>query len=378
MTRHDRAGLTAHPQTIPFDEWWRLWHFVSAIDARDTGMHRLWLEVSGGRRVWHISSVRFHFEFVALRSGAEGSFSVPIESRMVHAATDAIKSDADAVLSLIEDSLVLSCDDVELDSDVPQSVPGGVIELGSIECTAIVPTGRLADCLDAARTAPIGFEFDGYGPPLWCVIEDGRVAFHSDWTSYGHGRATVKINATTTGEARFHSAVSIVSRILRDFIGSDLESDTVEIQVDRPDGNGCRVVGADWTLTCPFIDPVAVEWTGSMRRELSNAGFDVKRDGDRAVEFMVGRVQVRAQVHGGRHPVCRLSATVARGIDTSDFLLRELNEWNMSHAGLKFWWENEKVVAVIDVACSNMGDIGSESSRLASIVEMLAPATAAL
>ena len=146
-----------------------------------------------------------------------------------------------------------------------------------------------------------GFEFDGYGPPLWCVIEDGNVAFHSDWTSYGHGRATVKIKVPTTGEARFHSALSIVSRILRDFVGSDLESDTVEIQVDRPDGNGCRVVGADWTLTCPFIDPVAVEWTGSMRRELSNAGFDVKRDGDRAVEFMVGRVQVRAQEIGRAH-----------------------------------------------------------------------------
>jgi hypothetical protein len=141
---------------------------------------------------------------------------------------------------------------------------------------------------------------------------------------------------------------------------------------------GCRVVGSDWVLTCPFIDPVAQEWGGTMRRELSSAGFEYQRDGERAVEYLVDGVQVRAQVHGGRHPVCRLSAVVARDVSNSDFLLGELNDWNMSHAGMKFWWETGRVIAVIDLDSRHMADLYGESGRLAAAVTRLAAPTAAI
>ncbi|NBN90111.1 MAG: hypothetical protein EBV24_07365, partial [Actinobacteria bacterium] len=94
--------------------------------------------------------------------------------------------------------------------------------------------------------------------------------------------------------------------------------------------------------------------------------------------YLVDGVQVRAQVHGGRHPVCRLSATVARNVGNSEFLLGELNDWNMSHAGMKFWWESEKVVAVVDLDSRHMSDICDESSRLAAVVTRLAAPTTAL
>ena len=379
MSPGNRDGFAANPQNVPFDEWWRLWHFVNAFEAKDNGWFRMWLEVAGGRRVWHISSSRFHFEYVAVESGVVGSFRVPFTARAANAITDVAKSETDGRLSLGDDeSFVITFPDVTLAYDLPAFEPGQVFELESVECTARVSGARLADILDAARTPPIGVDFPGYGPPLWCVVENGRVAFHSDWSGQAQGRATVSVSAETDGTASFHSAVSIVARVLRDFTTSDDGDDTIEFQIDGPNGSGCRVVGKGWTLTCPFIDPVALEWGSSMRRELSNAGIDVTRDGDRAVEFLVDLVQIRAEVHGGRHPICRLSATITRGIDCSDFLLSELNDWNKGHAGVKFWWENDKVVAVVDLDCNHMADIAGESRRLAFIVGCLAPATSSL
>lgn len=378
MSPFNRSGLGAHPQSISFDEWWRMWHFVNAFEAKDSLYFRVWLEVAGGRRTWHISSPRFHFELCAVAEGVPGTFTVPVPVRVICAMTDIATTAFDTTLALADhDTLTVTAADARLVFDIPTFNPGTSFVLDSVDCTAVVPAKRLADVLDAARTPPIGIDIVGYGPPLWCVIGDGKIAFHSDWSSYDHGRATVSVEAQTSGEAQFHSAVSVVARVLRDFTSLDDGDETVTIEVDGPTGAGCRVVASDWVLTCPFIDPIAQEWGGAMRRELVAAGFEYQRDGERAVEFLVDGVQVRAQVHGGRHPVCRLSAIVARNVASSEFLLSELNDWNMSHAGMKFWWEAGKVVAVIDLDSSHMSDICDESMRLAAaVVRLAAPAAA--
>ena len=379
MSPLDRHGLAENPQSIPFDEWWRMWHFVNAFEAKDSVSFRVWIEVAAGRRVWHIESSRFHFEFCAVDSGATGSFTVPIPVRAIYAMTDIATTSFETQLSLADkNSITVSAGDATIVFDVPSHNPAPTVFLDPVDCTAVVAAKRLADVLDAARTPPIGVDIVGYGPPLWCVIGDGKITFHSDWSSYDHGRATVSVNAETNGHTQFHSAVSLVARVLRDFTALDDGDETVEFRVDGPDGSGCRVVASDWVLTCPFIDPVAIEWGGAMRRELISGGFEYQRDGDRAVEFLVDGVQVRAQVHGGRHPICRLSAIVARNVSCSDFLLTELNDWNKSYAGMKFWWESDKVVAVIDLDSNHMFDITGESVRLASVVANLAAPTSGL
>lgn len=379
MSSLNRYGLAENPQSIPFDEWWRMWHFVNAFDAKDSVFFRVWIDVSAGRRVWHIESHRFHFEFTAVDDGAKGSFTVPIPVRAIHAMTDIATTSFDTKLCLADkDSLTVTAGDASIVFDIPSHNPGPTVFLDPVECSAVVSAKRLADVLDAARTPPIGVDIIGYGPPLWCVIGDGKITFHSDWSAYDHGRATVSVDAATRGATQFHSAVSLVARVLRDFTVLDDGDETVEFRVDGPDGSGCRVVSSDWVLTCPFIDPVAVEWAGTMRRELISAGFEYQRDGERAVEFLVDGAQVRAQVHGGRHPVCRLSGIVARNVACSEFLLNELNDWNKSYAGMKFWWEHDKVVAVIDLDSNHMSDIGEESVRLASVVTNLSVPTSAL
>jgi hypothetical protein len=379
MSPFNRHGLAANPQSIPFDEWWRMWHFVNAFDAKDSQFFRVWIEVAGGRRTWHIASSRFHFEFCAVAHGAEGTFTVPLPVRSIHAMTDIAVTSVDSTLALADnDSFVVTSGDASLVVDIPAHYPGSPVVLDSIDCTAVVPAKRLADVLDAARTPPIGVDIVGYGPPLWCVIGNGKITFHSDWSAYDHGRATVSVEAETNGEAQFHSAVSLVARVLRDFTTIDEGDETVRFEIDGPTGSGCRVVASEWVLTCPFIDPVAQEWGGMMRREIMSAGFEYERDGDRAVEYLVNGVQVRAQVHGGRHPVCRLSAIVARNVASGEFLLSELNDWNKAHAGMKFWWEAGKVVAVIDLDSNHMSDICDESLRLAAAVARLAAPTAAL
>ena len=379
MSSFERAEFAANPQQIPFEEWWRVWHFVSAFDARDAGPYQVWLSVANRERVWHLSSPRYHFEFRSDDPAATGSFRLPMSVRAISAATDIARTSTPTTLSLADDqSFMLSCDDATAVFDIPQCQPVELHAHEPADCTARVPAKRLADVLDVARTPPVGVDFSGYGPPLWCVIGDGKITFHSDWTLYGHGRSTVSVVADTKGEASFHSSVSIVARALRDFTSFDDDDAIVEFQVDAPDGHGCRVIGPGWTLTCPFLDPVGIEFGGPMRRELSFADIDFVRDGERAVEFVLEGTRVRAHVHGGAKPICRLSSTVARGVEYSDFLISELNDWNKSHAGIKFWWENNKVVAVIDLPCDHIGDLVPEAGRLASATVKLSPATSAL
>lgn len=379
MTPHERAMFGAHPQQIPFEEWWRIWHFVSAFEAADSGTHQIWLAVGDGERVWHIWSPRYQFAYVAEDPTATGSFRVPLSVRSISAATDIARTSTPTTLALADDqSFMLTCDDATAVFDIPSGrLPEPTI-LGGSHCTADVSAKRLADVLDVARTPPVGVDFTGYGPPLWCVIGNGKITFHSDWKNHGHGRSTVAVAAFTSGEAAFHSPVSIVARVLRDFTTFDDDDASIRFLVDAPDGHGCRVIGPGWTLTCPFVDPVGVEFGAPMRRELSFADVEFVRDGERAVEFTLDGTRVRAHVHGGSHPICRLSVTIARGIECSDFLLTELNEWNKSHAGMKFWWERDKVVAVIDVPCQNLGDLVVEAGRLALAAANLSPATTAL
>lgn len=379
MAPSEHREFAANPQQIPFEEWWRFWHFVAAFEVKDSGPHHMWLVVANGVRTWHVSSPRFHFEYHEADADATGSFRVPITVRLVSAATDISTTALPTTLSLADEgSLMLTSGDATAVFDIPACHP---LEWPPREpgvCTAAVSAKRLADVLDVARTPPVGLDFQGYGPPLWCVIGDGKITFHSDWTTYGHGRSTVSVAAHTTGEAAFHSSVSLVARALRDFTTFDDGDATIEFQVDGPDGFGCRVVGPDWTMTCPFLDAVGIEFGGPMRRELSFADIEFTRDGERAVEFIVDGVQVRAHVHGGTHPICRLSTTVARGIECSNFLLGELNEWNKSHAGMKFWWENNKVVAVVDLSCDHIVNLVDEARRLAVVATKLSPATSAL
>lgn len=379
MTSFNHNGLANNPQDIPFEEWWRLWHFVTAFDVKDTVPFQIWLAVSGGVRTWHVASPRFHFEYHEPDARATGSFSVPLTVRMISAATDLSKTASPTTLSLADDDcLLLSCDDATAAFDMPSFRPVEYFVVETVGCTAEVSAKRLADVLDVARTPPVGVDINGYGPPLWCVIGNGKVTFHSDWSAYGHGRSTTSVVATTTGETAFHSAVSLLARVLRDFTTFDDDDAVVEFIVDEPDGYGCRVVGPGWQLVCPFLDPIGMEFGAPMRRELAFADVNYVRDGDRAVEFSLDGVQVRAHVHGGTHPICRLSTTVARGIEFSDFLLGELNEWNKSHAGMKFWWENNKVVAVVDLDCNHMSDLVSQAGRLASAAAKLSPAASSL
>lgn len=379
MTSSDRAEFAAHPQLVPFEEWWRLWHFVSAFDVKDSGPYQVWLEVSRRGRAWHVSSPRFHFEYCEPDAEAAGSFRLPLTVRAISAATDIARTSTPTTLSLADDaSFMLSCDDATAVFDIPQCQPVEWHPHEPADCTAEVSAKRLADVLDVARTPPVGVDFSGYGPPLWCVIGDGKITFHSDWTLYGHGRSTVSVAATTTGEASFHSSVSLVARAIRDFTTFDDDDAVIQFQVDAPDGLGCRVIGPGWTMTCPFVDPVGLEFGAPMRRELSFADIDFVRDGERAVEFVLDGTRVRAHVHGGAHPICRLSSTVARGIEYSDFLISELNEWNKSHAGMKFWWENNKVVGVVDLSCEHIGDLVAEAGRLAAVAKKLSPVTSAL
>lgn len=381
MNSRELGDFAANPQDIPFEEWWRVWHFVTALEVKDTGYCRMWIQVADGRRTWHISTARFHFEYRSAAEGVRGSFAIPFAARYVSAVIDVMTSSCDVTLSLGDaSSLVFTSSDIQAVYDMPSVETSQTPALESVECTAVVSAERLADVLDVARTTPFGLDVVGYGPPIWCVVAEGRVMFHADWSAYGHGRSTVSVAARTNGTAEFHSGLSVLGRLLRDFTSGDGDDGdgTVTLHVDGPAGTGCRVTATDWVLTCTFIDPVALEWSWPMRRELSKVGIDYVADGERAIEFLIGSAQVRSELHGGPHPVCRISTTVVRGVHPSEFLLTELNDWNKAHAGIKFWWENDKVAAVIDLPCAHLADFVGAANRLAETAKRFASVTSSL
>jgi hypothetical protein len=92
----------------------------------------------------------------------------------------------------------------------------------------------------------------------------------------------------------------------------------------------------------------------------------------------VNGAQLRASMHSGITPVCRLSTVIAREVLCSADLLAELNIVNAKFAGINLWWENDMIVAVTDVDMSHIGDISAKAERLVEVTKSLGLLLAAL
>ena len=375
MNHH--SVLTSYPQHIPYDEWWQVFHYTTSLSINDTDGATLWLAVRNGERHWIHEGFFTHFDFHGGEAPGAPDFIVPVSPRAVFYGSDIATTAQGAVLSCVDNtSLMVSTDSQSIVFDAPLARTRALVwpETTEVVCRAVVSASQLAEVLHSARTAPVGLKFDGAGPPLWCTIGDGAIKFHSDWSRYGHGRVTSIIQAQTVGATQFHAAVSQIERLLA---WSDTDDDTtVTIEADPPEGIACRVVGPGWTVTAEFIDAVAQEWAPALRGVLGSAGVDFEDDGPRAVEFMVGPIQIRAQLHDTVRPSCRLSAPVAHDVDLSEFILNELNDFNQRHAGIKFWWEHSMVVAAIDLDCAHLADLPDQARCLGEIVTNLSPLVA--
>jgi hypothetical protein len=376
MTSH--AVLAAHPQRIPFDEWWQIWQYTTALTVSDVDPSSLWLEVRHGQRHWIHESYFTHFDFEGGESPGTPDFVVAVSPRAVFYATDIVEPGDDGVLEFVDDtSLSISSGDKRVVFDPPHPPPLVRPEPVDIVATAIVNAQHLSEILNAARTPPLGLKFDGHGPAMWCTIGEGVVKFHSVWSRYGHGRITSIVAARTTGSVQFHTAISQIERLLSN---ASLDPDAdVTFAADSPEnGHACRVTGPGWTVVGQFIDAVVEEWGSKLRGVLATAGIDHEDDNGRAVEFMRGGIQVRAELHDVGRPVCRVSTLVADQVGSSEFLLAELNDLNQRFAGIKFWWEHSFIVAVADLDCSHLDDLPRVAAELAGVTTQLAPLVSAL
>jgi hypothetical protein len=108
------------------------------------------------------------------------------------------------------------------------------------------------------------------------------------------------------------------------------------------------------------------------------ANIQYINDGATAAEFVIAGAQIRASMHGGITPVCRLSTVIAREVLCSADLLAELNTVNAKFAGINLWWENDMIVAVTDIDMSHIGDISTKAERLVEVTKSLGLLLAAL
>ena len=370
--------LASHPQRIPFDEWWQIWQYVTGLTVSDIDNSSLWLEVRNGVRHWIHESFFTHFDFEGGESPGTPDFVLAVSPRATFYATDIVESGDDGVLEFVDNaSLSISCGDKRVVFDPPHPRPLVWPVPVDIVARATVNAQHLSEILNAARTPPLGLKFDSPGPSMWCTIGDGAVKFHSDWSRFGYGRITSIVAAQTSGAVQFDAAISQIERLLS---CNALDPDAVvTFEADSPDtGHACRVRGPGWTVVAQFIDALAEQWGGRLRGVLASVGISHEDDTGRAVEFMCGDIQVRAELHDIGRPMCRVSAVVADQVQCSEFVLNELNDFNQRFAGIKFWWEHSLVVAVADLDCSHLDDLPHVARELADITGQLAPLVAVL
>lgn len=370
-------ALAAFPQVISYDEWWRVWSYANMLDISDVEGHSLWLAVDNGRRSWHYENSHNHFEIFGEASPGTPDFALAVSPRVVDFGSDLSTSADPAVLSCVDGtSLMVASSRGSIVFDMPHDTSLQWWHSNTHACTAVVDAQSLRDVLHCIRTLPRGFKLTDYGPPIWCVIGNGEVKFHADWSRYGFGRSTASVPARTEGSAQFHSGISQTLRLLSctDTDGSP----DVTIYVDPPDGHGCTVVSGEWRMTAQFVDAVAATWSGALWTALRIADITYEKDGETAAEFVVRGAQVRASLHAGVVPVCRISNVIAREVDCSADLLVELNAVNAKFAGINLWWENDMIVAVSDIEMAHISEIGEKARRLVDVSSSLGPLLALL
>ena len=369
--------LAAFPQAIAYEEWWRIWSYTHTLDISDVDGHSLWLSVADGRRSWHYEDSKNHFEIFGEESPGTPDFALAVSPRIVDYGSELASTGDPGVLSCVDgNSLMVKSSRGSFVFEMPYDSPLQWWHSNTHACVAVVNAQNLRDVLHCVRTLPRGFILPDYGPPIWCVIGDGEVKFHADWTRYGFGRTTGTVPAVTDGSAQFHSGISQAVRLLRCM---DAESfPDITIYVDPPSGHGCTVVSGEWKLTVQFVDPVAATWSGVLWAALHTANIKYEKDGETAAEFVVHGSQVRASLHAGISPVCRISTAIARGVTCNADLLAELNSVNAKFAGINLWWENDMIVAVTDLEMGQINEIGAKARRLVDVSSSLGPLLALL
>ncbi len=363
-------ALAAHPQEISYHEWWRLWSYVSALSISDVEGHSLWLVVNDGKRTWHYETPFMHFELFGGDVPGCPDFALPVSPRVADFGTELATGSDDAVLSCVDAaSLMVKTPRGSIVFDLPTDTPLEWWDGKVAACTAVVNAQSLRDVLHCARTVPHGFRVSDYGPPIWCIIENNEVKFHADWTRYGFGRSTATLPARTQGVAQFHSSISYAMMVLNCLDSSD--DPDITMYVDAEGGTGCTLFSSEWRITTLFVDPVAAAWSGALWSALRASNIQYVNDGATAAEFVVNGAQLRASMHGGITPVCRLSTVIAREVLCSADLLAELNTVNAKFAGINLWWENDMIVAVTDIDMSHIGDISAKAERLVEVTKSL-------
>ena len=74
-------------------------------------------------------------------------------------------------------------------------------------------------------------------------------------------------------------------------------------------------------------------------------------------QFAHGGREVVAELHSSRGETLRLAVVVARDIDESPEVLRELNQANAGLVGIRLWLDRQRVVAATDLACGHLDDL---------------------
>lgn len=90
------------------------------------------------------------------------------------------------------------------------------------------------------------------------------------------------------------------------------------------------------------------------------------------------RVRIRAELHGGKHEVIRLSTVRASGIPPTLEALSEVNDVNAGLIGVRLWMQDDLVVAGSDLPCQRIHDLVPASAALAAQVRDLGVFLAAL
>lgn len=280
---------------------------------------------------------------------------------------------------------------------------GEPLTLSEVTAVARMPLQSFTTLLTSARIMPSGIDENAHAmPPMWMRIGGSALALHVDWTEFGPGRATYRLDLPTDdgiGVCAGELTVPIPHGSLEMFLhhlaplwqhDSDYE---VELNVgtlrrsgddsgDRGDSAATKaleLVGDGWRLVLVLPDPLAARWSARVEQVLDDADLPVlDRSRHEWVVGVGGAAEVRVKLHYGRPDVARVSATAVNFVDESLELLRELSSLNAAAVGVRYWFEEGAVHVAVDVPCTELGGLPIAVGHIAAARHDYGPLLAAL
>jgi hypothetical protein len=364
---------------IPHDEWLEAARVLTMVESDERSvLGMVALSCDGLRRRWWGSdSYR-----LATVSGDvdEREYSLLVSPRLIHlAVATAAGGSAELVLSdeggfeavsvqAGDVSLSIAADhrsypDVDATLASQLQVPGATVE---------VDVRQLAELVRWARHLPIDPTPEDEEPLFWVGLDDGTLTIAIDWA--GLGGTEYRVSADGSGRARVAVRPQFFANALELFD----DSESAELIVPHDPTDTVRIHGGTRTALIMPVDTSFERRRSRVEAVLVDVfGPDVThrdQDGDYELGKADG-IRVFARLKDDQPVRLQVFGVLVDGIDCSEELVSELNDYNAVIGFARCFWIDRQVLVEVDLVAETLDaeEVIAAYDRIASAGGQLGP-----